>query len=172
MSNTAPHNETAPASLRLPGILMGVGLGGFVEGIVLHQLLQWHHMLTGTDQDNIGVRYYDPGTVAGLEMNTLWDGIFHALCWLSVLAGLATLYARVRHDRRRVWSSRVLWGWVLAGWGLFNLVEGVVNHHILQIHHVRHGPGQQWWDIGFLALGALLLTGGWLLQRAKQGVPR
>jgi hypothetical protein len=26
---------------------MGVGLGGFVDGILLHQILQWHHMLTG-----------------------------------------------------------------------------------------------------------------------------
>ena len=29
------------------GILFGLGLGGFVDGIVLHQLLQWHHMLSG-----------------------------------------------------------------------------------------------------------------------------
>ena len=28
------------------GILLGVGLGGFFDGIVLHQLLQWHHMIT------------------------------------------------------------------------------------------------------------------------------
>jgi nucleoside-diphosphate kinase len=32
---------------RAPGILLGIGLGGFVDGIVLHQMLQWHHMLTG-----------------------------------------------------------------------------------------------------------------------------
>jgi uncharacterized membrane protein len=31
---------------RAPGILLGIGLGGFVDGIVLHQILQWHHMLT------------------------------------------------------------------------------------------------------------------------------
>ncbi|MFH9118580.1 DUF2243 domain-containing protein [Streptomyces globisporus] len=34
-------------SLQLPGIILGVGLGGFVDGILLHQLLQWHHMLRG-----------------------------------------------------------------------------------------------------------------------------
>lgn len=28
------------------GFLLGIGFGGFVDGIVLHQLLQWHHMLT------------------------------------------------------------------------------------------------------------------------------
>jgi uncharacterized membrane protein len=35
--------------LRFPvsaGILFGLGLGGFFDGIVLHQILQWHHMVT------------------------------------------------------------------------------------------------------------------------------
>ncbi|MFH9657389.1 DUF2243 domain-containing protein [Streptomyces sp. NPDC017248] len=157
--------DTAPASLRLPGILLGVGLGGFVDGILLHQLLQWHHMLTSTDHDRIGVKYYDPGTVSGLRMNTVWDGVFHTVCWLAVLTGLAVLYARVTTGRRRVWASRVLWGWVLAGWGLFNLVEGLLDHQILGIHHVRGGPHQLWWDIAFLVLGALLVAVGWLLAR-------
>ncbi|GAA4951843.1 DUF2243 domain-containing protein [Streptomyces caelestis] len=156
---------TVPAGLRLPGILLGVGLGGFVDGILLHQLLQWHHMLTGTDDDRIGVRYYDPDTVSGLEMNTVWDGVFHVVCWLAVLTGLAILYSRVTHNRRRVWASRVLWGWVLVGWGLFNLVEGVLDHHVLGIHHVHAGGNRIWWDLGFLLLGALLAAGGRLLQR-------
>jgi Predicted membrane protein (DUF2243) len=38
--------DTARTRPRGPGILLGVGLGGFVDGIVLHQILQWHHMLT------------------------------------------------------------------------------------------------------------------------------
>jgi len=32
------------------GIYLGAGLGGFVDGIVLHQILQWHHMLTSTER--------------------------------------------------------------------------------------------------------------------------
>ncbi|MGW8376637.1 DUF2243 domain-containing protein [Streptomyces sp. ODS28] len=152
--------------ITLPGILLGVGLGGFVDGILLHQLLQWHHMLTSAATSHIGLRPYPADTVPGLRMNTVWDGVFHTVCWLSVLSGLAVLHSRVTHDRRRVWGSRVLWGWILAGWGLFNLVEGVLDHHILGIHHVRSGPGQLWWDLGFLALGALLLAGGWALQRS------
>ncbi|GAB3673878.1 DUF2243 domain-containing protein [Saccharopolyspora tripterygii] len=160
--------STAAASLRGPGILLGVGLGGFVDGILLHQVLQWHHMLTSTNTDNVGVRYYDPETVSGLEMNTVWDGLFHTVCWLFVLVGLALLYSRVTHRRRQVWTSRVLWGWVLVGWGVFNLVEGILDHHILGIHHVHGGPYQLWWDIGFLVFGALLVAGGYLLQRGGQ----
>ncbi|GJF26712.1 DUF2243 domain-containing protein [Streptomyces sp. HO565] len=167
---------TEPNSIRLPGVLLGVGLGGFVDGILLHQLLQWHHMLTSTDHDRIGVKYYDPGTVSGLEMNTVWDGVFHAVCWISVLLGLALLYSRVTHNRRAVWASRVLWGWILAGWGLFNLVEGLLDHQILGIHHVHGGPHQAWWDAGFLVLGALFLLAGHLLQRGGRalgpGAPR
>ncbi|NGN62835.1 DUF2243 domain-containing protein [Streptomyces sp. A7024] len=157
-----------PRSIQLPGIVLGVGLGGFVDGILLHQLLQWHHMLTSTNQDHIGVKYYNPHTVSGLEMNTVWDGIFHTVCWLAVLCGLSILYSRVTHNRRRVWTSRVLWGWTLVGWGLFNLVEGALDHHILGIHHVYAGDGQVWWDIGFLVFGALLVAGGYLLQRSGQ----
>ncbi|MER7661491.1 MULTISPECIES: DUF2243 domain-containing protein [unclassified Streptomyces] len=157
-----------PRSITSPGIVLGVGMGGFVDGILLHQLLQWHHMLSSTNHDRIGVKYYNPHTVSGLEMNTVWDGIFHTVCWLSVLLGLALLYARVTDHRLRVWTSRVLWGWVLVGWGLFNLVEGVLDHHILGIHHVYAGDGQVWWDIGFLVLGALLVAGGYLLQRSGQ----
>jgi uncharacterized membrane protein len=36
-----------PSPPKLPGFLMGIGLGGFIDGILLHQILQWDHMLTG-----------------------------------------------------------------------------------------------------------------------------
>lgn len=173
MATTADTERAgaAPSILRLPGIILGVGLGGFLDGILLHQLLQWHHMLSSTNHDRIGVKYYNPHTVSGLEMNTLWDGIFHAVCWLAVLLGLAVLHSRVTHHRRAVWASRALWGWILAGWGLFNLVEGLLDHQILGIHHVHGGPYQAWWDAGFLILGALLVVVGHLLQRGARPLP-
>ena len=34
---------------RASGLLYGLGLGGFVDGIVLHQILQWHHMVSDVD---------------------------------------------------------------------------------------------------------------------------
>ena len=46
------------------GFLLGIGFGGFVDGIVLHQLLQWHHMLTSTGD-------YPATTIAGLEKKEL-----------------------------------------------------------------------------------------------------
>lgn len=169
--STRPHatrgSRPASGSLRLtgPGIVLGVGLGGFVDGILLHQILQWHHMLTSTDTDNVGIPSYPASTVHGLEINTIWDGLFHTFTWLMVLIGLAMLFSRIEHSRRRVWSSRAMWGWVLVGWGVFNLGEGIIDHHVLGIHHVRSGPHQLAWDMGFLALGALLVVVGWLVQR-------
>lgn len=152
--------------IALPGTILGIGLGGFVDGILVHQVLQWHHMLSSTGSDNVGIRTYPVDTVHGLEINTLWDGFFHVFTWLAVLVGIGLLYSRVTGSRGRVWASRVLWGWVLLGWGAFNLVEGLVDHHLLAIHHVRSGENQLWWDLGFLALGALLVVGGWLVQRS------
>lgn len=168
------QNQRSPErrlpGVALPGTLLGIGLGGFVDGILLHQVLQWHHMLSSTDTDNVGMGEQPTDTVSGLEVNTLWDGFFHAFTWLSVLVGLALLYSRVTQSNGRAWGARKLWGWVLVGWGLFNLVEGSVNHHVLGIHHVRSGEYQTWYDVGFLALGALLVGTGWLLQRGGRSV--
>jgi uncharacterized membrane protein len=125
---------------------------------VLHQILQWHHLLSGTPR-------YPPTTTANLEVNTLADGLFHGATWLATAAGLALLWRAARRGGW-VWSGRHLMGWMAVGWGLFNLVEGVVDHHLLQIHRVRPAATNPLaYDIGFLALGALLVGGGWLLQR-------
>jgi uncharacterized membrane protein len=142
---------------RLPGILLGVGLGGFVDGIVLHQILQWHHMLSSEGS-------YPTTTVAGLETNTLWDGLFHAAVWVVVAGGLWVLWRRTAAWR---WapSGRALVGWMLVGWGAFNLGEGIVDHHLLGLHHVREGGNETAWDLAFLVFGALLVAGGWALAR-------
>jgi len=148
------------------GLMYGIGLGGFVDGIVLHQLLQWHHMLSD-------VAAYPPDTVAGLEVNTMADGYFHVASWLFVLGASIVTLAQWRQGRLPPsWSFHV--GGVLAGWGLFNVVEGVVDHQILGIHHVRDDLGGPLsWDLGFLAVGLLLAVGGWLLQRrGRDRIPR
>ena len=164
MPRTAAH---ARPSILGPGLVIGIGLGGFVDGIVLHQILQWHHMLTNTGSDNIGLQPYPPDTVQGLQVNTLWDGLFHASTWVFVTVGLLWLWQRVGGSREG-WSVTALIGLLLAGWGVFNLVEGTVDHHLLAIHHVRPGPNELLFDLGFLAVGALLLACGMAVYRSAR----
>lgn len=155
MAQSIPEADELILPLKLPGILLGVGLGGFFDGIFLHQLLQWHHMFSS----KITV-----DTVAGLQMNTLGDGVFHTVTWLAVLVGLYVLYSRVTESRRRLWGSNVLWAWILSGWGFFNVIEGILDHQIFGLHHVRSGPNQLAWDMGFLVFGAILLAIGWKIR--------
>ena len=56
-------------------------------------------------------------------------------------------------------------GLMLVGWGIFNFGEGLINHHFLDIHHVREWGPNPVWDLGFLLSGPLLIGLGWLLTR-------
>jgi uncharacterized membrane protein len=155
--------ERAPArdAPKAPGFLMGIGFGGFVDGIVFHQILQWHHMLTST-------RASPPTTVAGLEANTLADGFFHAATWVLVFLGV-TFTLRAWRAGRLAPPWRAHFGMLLLGWGAFNLVEGLVDHQLLGIHHVRDDLGAPLgWDLGFLLFGALLVLAGWALARSTR----
>jgi uncharacterized membrane protein len=156
-----PQRRDPKGRLVAPGLLLGMGLGGFVDGILLHQILQWHHMLSSTDDNPMT-------TVEGLEANMLADGLFHAVTWALAVCGLALLWGLTRRYDVRDFG-RSLFGWALAGWGVFNLVEGIVNHHILQIHHVRTGDNEILYDALFLVLGAILLIGGIALGRSTRG---
>jgi uncharacterized membrane protein len=151
---------------KAPGFVMGIGLGGFVDGIVLHQILQWHHMLTGEHGGQ------PMNTVAGLEANTLVDGLFHVATWLFVVAAtVITIRAWQRGELAPPWRAHL--GMVLAGWGAFNLVEGLIDHEILGIHHVRDDLGGPiGWDLGFLALGAALVAIGLAMSRSAASLAR
>lgn len=147
---------------RWGGVLLGLGLGGFVDGIVLRQILQWHHMVSHVEE-------FPVATLRGLEVNTLADGFFHAGTWLLVLAGsTAAIVSWRKGQRAPTW--RFHFGLVVAGWGIFNVVEGLVNHQLLQIHHVRDDLEGPWtWDVGFLLFGLLLSIGGFALYRQGSG---
>jgi uncharacterized membrane protein len=143
----------------LPALLMGIGFGGFVDGILFHQVLQWHHMLTSEG-------CCSSATVGALEDNTLADGLFHVATWIFVLAG-TILAARAWQRGELAPPWRTHFGGLLMGWGIFNVVEGVIDHQILGIHHVRDDlGGPVGWDIGFLLFGAALVAFGWVLVQS------
>src|SRR4051812_40678733 len=140
-----------------PGILLGVGLGGFFDGIVLHQILQWHHMLSTP---------VPATTIENLELNTIGDGVFHAATWIVTLAGVFTLMAS-NGARHRPGGIQTLIGGMVLGWGAFNLVEGLVDHQLLGLHHVRPGPDELVYDFAFLVWGALMMLAGVALIRSS-----
>ena len=140
------------------GVLLGLGQAGFFDGIFFHQLLQWHHMFTNIASSE---------TVAGLELNNLGDGIFHVVDWLLTLAGIIVLWNAVKQDSTSLNTSALI-GSFCIGAGMFNIVEGILSHHVFQIHHVKPGSHQLAWDLGFIAVGIVSVAIGWLILQGAE----
>ncbi|GAA0664378.1 DUF2243 domain-containing protein [Natronoarchaeum mannanilyticum] len=159
MGDASTDSERAGRGAARPiviaGVVLGIGFGGFFDGIVFHQLLQWHHMLS---------HHSNPAIAGDLRLNVFADGLFHAFAYLATAVGLALLVRAARRPNAVV-TPRLLGGALVAGWGLFNLLEGLINHQLLGIHHVNPaGPGPTLlWDLAFLAWGAAFLLGGALI---------
>src|SRR4051812_34058670 len=89
---------------RLPliaaGTLLGIGLGGFFDGILFHQILQLHSMLSAKlPQD----------TLVNVKLSMVWDGLFHALTWLATVIGVAMLW-HAGKARNGNWNGQILFG--------------------------------------------------------------
>ena len=167
-TNTAARRSIASADVRseartsaqMGGLVLGLGLGGFTDGIVLHQILQWH---------NMGSAVVPPTTMVTMAQNMRWDGLFHLATLSLTLIGVVALWMEGRRGTAPK-TLRVLAGQMLLGWGLFNFVEGLVDHHLLGLHHVRdlpmHVPAYDWLFLGFGGLGLIVV--GWLIARAER----
>lgn len=151
--------RTRIAPVRAAGVALGIGMGGFFDGIVFHQILQVHNMLSARVPTD---------TLVGAKVNMVWDGVFHAAVWLITALGIALLWRAARTPDARL-STPVLLGAMLLGWGLFNVVEGVIDHHLLDLHHVVQALGPSHWDVAFLAWGGAMVAGGIALMRASRG---
>lgn len=152
-----PSSSKKPALRRrliAAGLFIGIGEAGFFDGIIFHQLLQWHHMFSSIETE---------ATVAGLELNTIGDGLFHVFDWLMISIGIFLLWQLAKQQVQL--STQTFLGAILLGSGAFNVVEGLIDHHILGIHHVRAGANQLTYDLGFLIIGAVIAGIGWLMLR-------
>lgn len=136
------------------GTAIGIGMGGFVDGIVFHQILQIHNMLSARVPTD---------TLVGAKVNMVWDGLFHLFVWGMTATGIVLLW-RARARTGTV-PDRVFGGALLLGWGVFNLVEGLIDHHLLGLHHVIERLGPSPWDWVFLASGVAFGATGWMLTR-------
>ena len=153
------------ASVTSAGVTLGLGFGGFLDGILLHQILGWHHLVCATAT-------CQPLSIEHLQKQNTQDGFFHLAVWLLSLAGVALLFRAAKYTAEN-WGGKVLAGSMLIGWGAFNLVEGLVDHHLLGIHHVLPGHRFQLLaDILFLTSGVIFaLTGCALRKSGKRQAP-
>jgi uncharacterized membrane protein len=157
MSATAPEG-TREKSVVTAATFLGIGLGGFFDGILFHQLLQTHNMLSAK---------LPKTSIPNIEANMFWDGVFHAATWVMTVVGVVMLWRAGRY-RTASWTARIFVGSLFLGWGLFNLVEGLINHHVLNLHHVVERYGQSAFDYAFLLSGVVFSAGGWLAIRSAR----
>ncbi len=137
-------------------LVIGIGLSGFFDGIMLHQILQWHHLLSLV-----------PGeTYQNIRTQILADGAFHVLMYLVTATGLVMLWRR-RHLLGAAGSGWVVGGGGLLGFGIWNVLDVGLFHWILGIHRIRvNVPDPLAYDLAWLAaLGIVPMIIGWLLLR-------
>src|SRR5215210_3197618 len=148
-------NSTGRRFSKRAGIMLGLGLGGFADGILLHQIVHWH---------NMGSAVVPPVTMEAMADNMRWDGFFHAGTWLLTLIGVYWLLADARRGEPLP-GVKAFTGLLIMGWGVFNLLEGLIDHLLLGLHHVRdlpaHVPLYDWLFLllggaGFILLGQAL----------------
>lgn len=142
------HKILSPVPLTAAATVIGMGVGGFIDGIVLHQILQWHEMLSNR---------IPPTTYVTKSVNMFWDGIFHAFTLIVTMVGVVLLWNLLkRKDIDR--SGNLLTGGLLLGWGIFNLLEGIADHQLLKLHNVREvTDSKEFWNYGFLGFSVLLI---------------
>jgi uncharacterized membrane protein len=148
--------STHRLSVAPAGIMLGIGLGGFLDGILLHQILQVHAMMSSR---------IPLDSMSNMKINMTADGLFHLVAWAATLIGVALLWKALNRNVDSRPSGVGVIGFMLAGWGWFNLVEGLINHHILALHHVVEALGTSIWDWLFLASGVILLVVGHMIGR-------
>lgn len=143
--------KNSDQNLFIPAFYLGLGLLGAIDGIVFHQLLQWHHMV---DHHNI-------------HFEIMTDGWFTVFFSVLLLWGGVRLFRDARKNQLGT-SWRTFIGGVLVGGGTFNLIEGIINHHILQVHRVRPAAENPLlYDLGFLLVGLILIIIGFVVRKKQ-----
>jgi uncharacterized membrane protein len=119
------------------GVLFGIGVIAFIDEVVFHQLLHWHH-------------FYDKSTS---NIGLVSDGLFHAFSFFATIGSLFML-ADLRR-RGAFWLHRWIGG-ILLGSGAFQLYDGIIQHKLMRLHQIRYNvdiaPYDWTWNLAALVL--------------------
>ena len=129
------------------GILFGIGLAAFLDEVIFHQLLRWHH-------------FYDKSTT---DIGLISDGLFHAFSWFATIGGLF-LFADLK--RRSAFFLKRWWGGVLVGAGGFQLYDGTIQHKWMQLHQIRYVDNIMIYDLVWNGSAVLMILAGFFLLKA------
>ena len=136
--------------LNIGSFILGFGFIGALDGIIFHQILQWHSVIMAVDR---------PTQIAS-------DGFFHLAVTITLVVGGILLWV-AGNPTTITKGTRLVIGGFLIGGGIFNMIEGIINHHVLQIHRVKPGdPNALVFDLAFLTSGLLLFLIGYFIKRS------
>jgi uncharacterized membrane protein len=157
--SSSPPEPMSPRTFVVGSVTFGFGLGGLADGIVLHQVLQWHNLVsTRVPRDS----------QAALEHNLFWDGVFHLATTIVLVLGFVLIWRGWERQDRATGNLAALGGLTLIGWGGFHVVDQLVFHELLNLHDIRedaHNVALYNW--GFFAIGLGLAAVGWLLLHTR-----
>lgn len=141
---------------------LGFAAGGFFDGILLHQILQWHHLLSGLTDPAFG----------DIRVQILADGLFHAVMYAVGAVGLVLLW-RARRDLDRPGAGRSVTAAALAGFGVWHILDAVLSHWILGIHRIRmDAENRLFWDLlWFFVFGVAFVLAAWWARPRPGGSP-
>src|SRR3954464_7311151 len=102
-------------ALFAPAFVIGFAFSGLFDGILLHQVLQWHHLLSLVEGEPL----------RDLRVQVFADGAFHILMYGLAALGLWFLWFR-RKALAVEGSSRRFSGGLAMGFGAWNVVDVVL----------------------------------------------
>lgn len=154
------HPAPLPTPPRSAAIALGIALGGFFDGILLHQVLQWHHLLSAVDSPRF----------ADLRTQVLADGLFHAAMYVLAAWAIWRLLAARRLPPRPGEGLRLAAD-VAIGFGIWHTADAVLSHWLLGIHRIRMDSDVPLaWDLGWWAVfGAIPVFLGVRLRAQAEG---
>lgn len=140
------------------GYLLGFSLGGFFDGILLHQVLQWHHLLINVDSPFL----------QDMKNQLLADGLFHVLMYFIGFAGLWKLW-QARQDYAQSGADKLLLGNAFIGFGVWHILDGILSHWVLGIHRIRvDSENVLFWDLlWFFAFGVAFVVIGAMIRKTS-----